>query len=169
MKDKVIHIYYINKIKDLEKVEKEAYSKLVKETHAYVKEHHRYNSKEDYSLAHTKTVFELTAEEMNKLGWIKLAEDSVVLSREEYEILVKTAQGKIGNMKATDFLKACISSGVMVEVVSTEEQVKQAYEKGSKETAEKFANEVKAYIYDNDYLIDVINKTLKQFGVEIKE
>lgn len=66
-------------------------------------------------------------------------QDSVVLSREEHERLVKTAQGKIGNMKATDFLKACISSGVMVEAVSTEEQVKQAYEKGSKETAEKFA------------------------------
>ena len=65
-------------------------------------------------------------------------EDSVVLSREEYERLVKTAQGKIGNMKSTDFLKACISSGVMVEAVSTEEQVKQAYEKGCKETAEKF-------------------------------
>lgn len=51
--------------------------------------------------------------------------DSVVLSRKEYERLVKTAQGKIGNMKSTDFLKACISSGVMVEAVSTEEQVKQ--------------------------------------------
>lgn len=70
-------------------------------------------------------------------------EDSVVLSREEYERLVKTAQGKIGNMKSTDFLKACISSGVMVEAVSTEEQVKQAYEKGCKETAEKFAKGVK--------------------------
>ena len=66
-------------------------------------------------------------------GYRKLPEDSVVLSREEHEILVKTAQGKIGNMKATDFLKACISSGFMVEAVSTKEQVKQAV----KEFAEK--------------------------------
>ena len=70
----------------------------------------------------------------------KTPRNSVVLSREEYERLVKTAQGKIGNMKSTDFLKACISSGVMVEAVSTEEQVKQAYEKGCKEIAEKILN-----------------------------
>lgn len=66
------------------------------------------------------------AEALYNAGYRKLPEDSVVLSREEHEILVKTAQGKIGNMKATDFLKACISSGFMVEAVSTKEQVKQA-------------------------------------------
>lgn len=75
-----------------------------------------------------------TAEALYNAGYRKLPEDSVVLSREEHEILVKTAQGKIGNMKATDFLKACISSGFMVEAVSTKEQVKQAV----KEFAEKF-------------------------------
>lgn len=66
------------------------------------------------------------AEALYNAGYRKLSGDSVVLSREEHEILVKTAQGKIGNMKATDFLKACISSGFMVEAVSTKEQVKQA-------------------------------------------
>lgn len=106
---------------------------------------------------------------MQSKGFRKLPKNSVVLTSEEHKILVKTAQGKIGNMKATDFLKACISSGVMVEAVSTEEQVKQAYEKGSKETAEKFANEIKAYIYENDYLIEQINKIAREFGVEIKE
>lgn len=79
------------------------------------------------------------AEALYNAGYRKLPEDSVVLSREEHEILVKTAQGKIGNMKATDFLKACISSGFMVEAVSTKEQVKQAV----KEFAEKLkANSV---------------------------
>ena len=79
------------------------------------------------------------AEALYNAGYRKIPEGAVVLTREEYECLVKTAQDKIGNMKLNDFLKACISSGVMVEAVSTEEQVKQAYEKGSKETAEKFA------------------------------
>ena len=73
----------------------------------------------------------------------KIPEDSVVLSREEHEILVKTAQGKIGNMKATDFLKACISSGVMVEAVSTKEQVKQAV----KEFASKIKDKAVDFLY----------------------
>lgn len=77
------------------------------------------------------------AEALYNAGYRKLPEDSVVLSREEHEILVKTAQGKIGNMKATDFLKACISSGFMVEAVSTKEQVKQA--------VKEFAERVKAH------------------------
>ena len=73
----------------------------------------------------------------------KIPEDSVVLSREEHEILVKTVQGKIGNMKATDFLKACISSGVMVEAVSTKEQVKQAV----KEFASKIKDKAVDFLY----------------------
>ena len=95
-------------------------------------------------------------------------EDSVVLSREEYERLVKTAQGKIGNMKSTDFLKACISSGVMVEAVSTEEQVKQAYEKGCKETAEKFLQLAYDRCLEKSF-IKKVEELAKQFGVEIKE
>lgn len=101
--------------------------------------------------------------------------DSVVLSRKEYERLVKTAQGKIGNMKSTDFLKACISSGVMVEAVSTEEQVKQAYEKGCKETAEKIFKMLISKLESNQFLsgkriimeVDVENLA-KQFDVEIE-
>lgn len=114
-------------------------------------------------------------------GYRKLPEDSVVLSKEEYERLVKTAQGKIGNMKSTDFLKACISSGVMVEAVSTEEQVKQAYEKGCKETAEKILNELNNLIKNNEdfgrgvfgWKTEEILMLLKIYadkqGVEIKE
>lgn len=103
-------------------------------------------------------------------------EDSVVLSKEEYERLLKTAQGKIGNMKSTDFLKACISSGVMVEAVSTEEQVKQAYKKGCKETAEKIFQMLISKLESNQFLsgkriimeVDVENLA-KQFDVEIEE
>nr|DAD76284.1 MAG TPA: hypothetical protein [Siphoviridae sp. cttDR14] len=83
------------------------------------------------------------AEALYNAGYRNPPEDSVVLSREEHEILVKTAQGKIGNMKATDFLKACISSGVMVEAVSTKEQVKQAV----KEFASKLKDEAVDFLY----------------------
>ena len=61
----------------------------------------------------------IQADEIYNAGYRKLPEDSIVLSREEYEILVKTAQGKISNMKATEFVKACISSGVIAEALST--------------------------------------------------
>lgn len=85
------------------------------------------------------------AEALYNAGYRKPPEDSVVLSREEHEILVKTAQGKIGNMKATDFLKACISSGFMVEAVSTKEQVKQA--------VKEFADKLKAIISEKGTLV----------------
>ena len=87
--------------------------------------------------------FKDIAEAVYAAGYRKPPEDSVVLSREEHEILVKTAQGKIGNMKATDFLKACISSGVMVEAVSTKEQVKQAV----KEFASKIKDKAVDFLY----------------------
>lgn len=108
------------------------------------------------------------ARELYDKNYRKLPKDSVVLSREEYERLVKTAQGKIGNMKSTDFLKACISSGVMVEAVSTEEQVKQAYEKGCKETVEKFLQLAYDRCLDNSF-IKKVEELAKQLGVEIKE
>lgn len=103
------------------------------------------------------------AEALYNAGYRKLPEDSVVLSREEHEILVKTAQGKIGNMKATDFLKACISSGFMVEAVSTKEQVKQA--------VKEFAEKLKNVIHERDYvqgyaeigLIEEIDELLKGY------
>lgn len=94
-------------------------------------------------------------------GYRKLPEDSVVLSREEHEILVKTAQGKIGNMKATDFLKACISSGFMVETVSTKEQVKQA--------VKEFAEKVKEYI-NNKVIADFDDsESVKYYTIDLDE
>lgn len=109
------------------------------------------------------------AEALYNVGYRKLPEDSVVLSREEHEILVKTAQGKIGNMKATDFLKACISSGIMVEAVRTKEQDKQAV----KEFAEKLQKELPCRDYTfngNTYSMIltssvkyVIDKLLKEY------
>lgn len=94
-------------------------------------------------------------------GYRKIPKNSVVLSSEEHEILVKTAQCKIGNMKSTDFLKACISSGVMAEAVSTKEQVKQA--------VKEFAEQVKMAFYAKfDELIpsimaDKIDELLKEY------
>lgn len=71
------------------------------------------------------------AEALYNAGYRKLPEDSVVLSREEHEILVKTAQGKIG-------------SGFMVEAVSTKEQVKQAIK--------EFAEKLKKRMGERDYM-----------------
>mgnify|MGYP007080089465 CR=1 FL=1 len=102
-------------------------------------------------------------EALYNAGYRKLSEDSVVLSRKEHEILVKTAQGKIGNMKATDFLRACISSGFMVEAVSTKEQVNQA--------VKDFAEKLKNIIHERDYiqgyaeigLIEEIDELLEEY------
>lgn len=117
----------------------------------------------------------------------KLPKDSVVLSRENYERLVKTAQGKIANMKVTDFLKACTSIGIMVEAVSKEEQVKQAYEKGGKETADKIFAKIdkelcectivhnggdygwKLQGYERNDLTERLTKIAEQFGTSIEE
>lgn len=95
-------------------------------------------------------------------------QNSVVLSREEHEILVKTAQGKIGNMKATDFIRACISSGVMVEAVSTKEQVRQAV----KEFADKLKIKLFEFFKDNEELdgkISVGPLYVDVIGVEAKD
>ena len=91
------------------------------------------------------------ADFVNDINYIRrYLQSSVVLSKEQYEALVKTAQGKIGNMKATDFLKACIPSGIIIEVTGTKEQIKQ----GCKETAEKFLQ----LAYDR-----CLDETLKEY------
>ena len=90
----------------------------------------------------------------------KLPKDSVVLSKEEHEILVKTAQGQISNMKATDFLKACISSGIMVEVVSTKEQVRQAVKEFAKELKAKTMC-IQEYA-DGTRILETSNKLIDQ-------
>ena len=110
------------------------------------------------------------AEALYNAGYRKPPEDSVVLSREEHEILVKTAQGKIGNMKATDFLKACISSGFMVEAVSTKEQVKQAVKEFAERLKEKahkgaFRDPITYKFIERDYTIteSELNELLKGY------
>lgn len=107
-------------------------------------------------------------------------ECSVVLSKEEFETLVKTAQGEIGKMKTTEFIKACLLSGVAVEAVSEEEQL----QKARKETAMGILKLVdkKLDLYQNGViggsLYDVGYKSAvqeikfsikKQFGVEVEE
>ena len=63
-------------------------------------------------------------------------------------------------MKATDFLKACISSGIMVEAVSTKEQVRQA--------VKEFAEELKAKTMciqeyaDGTRILETSNKLIDQ-------
>ena len=85
------------------------------------------------------------------LGYRKLPEDSVVLSRAKYEMLVACSsyEGVIGKLK-------------------------DEYIRGSKETAEKIFNSIfKLESYDDGwnelYYKDHIIQLAKQFGVEIKE
>lgn len=170
--------------KDLEKVEKETYSKIVKETQAYVKEHHKYNSKEDYSLAHIKTVFELTAEEMIKLGYGKIPEGSVVLSMEKciqankvYSNATLKSWRKedlIEHIRILEYNWASAEKCIDNQVKNFETLLKQA----RKETAEKIFSElykkkiVSMDMRDNvEYLVFMkdILQLAKQFGVEIEE
>ena len=101
-------------------------------------------------------------------GWIKPNKDSVVLSREELEDKV------IITKKEYDKLKYTFNCGYPV--------YKQGLEDGSKETAEKFESELKAFIKvwkmaEDDALsipfyralFTKIGELAKQFGVEIKE
>ena len=125
-------------------------------------------------------------------GYRKLPKDSVVLSREEYEKLKKyeykvqcgvcftqkewfdfinedsirrtsllIESKKQGYEQAhKEMLKDCIESNKVAEQIG--------YEKGSKETAEKFLQ----FVYDrviDKHLIRKFEEFAKQFGVEIKE
>ncbi|MBR5202914.1 MAG: hypothetical protein IKW45_06585 [Clostridia bacterium] len=125
---------------DIKKTEEDVYRAVMAETQTFVKTHHKYNSKVDYSLAHSKTVYELTAEGMVKLGYQKVNEDSVVLKDYEY-------------------LKLCRLAG------DTQMEV----QKARKETAEKIyrmADEIcTGSQNDGDKILAMIKDN---FGVEIK-
>ena len=105
--------------KDLKEIETDVGHTLLNETFSYVKEHKKYNPKNDFSKAHTKTFEELTAEEMIKRGWVKHNEDSVVITREEYELLTN-------DLDKHDY-----------------GEFESGYSQGSKETAEKILNKLK--------------------------
>jgi hypothetical protein len=140
--------------KDLEMVEKEAFSKIAKETQLYVKEHHRYNSKEDYSLAHTKTIYELVAEAFIKLGYTKnkILEGSVVLPEDEvYEFRKDSAEVK--------FLKNKI--------------IEQARKETAKEILQSLLDFVNCEKINQGHSFEKIKKTLikvaKTYDVEVEE
>jgi hypothetical protein len=165
--------------KDIETIEKEEGNKLLNETLSYVKKHHKYNSKEDYSLAHIKTLYELTAEKLYKQGYRKLPEDSVVLSREEYERL-KHYEWRVTSgvcMTQKEWFDFCNEDSNRRTCLRIEER-----EKERKETAERLESELKAFIKvwkmsEDDAmsilfyraLFEKISELAKQFGVEIKE
>lgn len=92
------------------------------------------------------------AEALYNTGYRKLPEDSVVLSREEQEKILKATESRINKLK---------------------EQVKQE----RKETAEKIYLQAKAIVdatkhivQDREYIhIDALKEIIKNCGVEIKE
>lgn len=106
-------------------------------------------------------------------GYRKPLEGSVVLTKEEYETLVKTAHDKIGDMQLNEFIKACLLSGWAVQSVNTEEQVR-------KETAKEILQLVKekSWCYEEDengeawtYSITVteLKELAKGYGVEVED
>ena len=101
--------------KDLKKIEEDINYKVLQETLTYVKKYHKYNSKEDYSLAHIKTVYELTAEEMINQGYCKILEDSVVLTREEYDKLYQKGYDD-GKEFAEKFYKPLVKAETSKEI-----------------------------------------------------
>ena len=162
--------------KDIEQVEKEVYSVIVKETRAYVQEHHKYNSKEDYSLAHIKTVHERTAEDMFNLGYRKLPKDSVVLSKEEINnaeyfyvqdgALIPVEKGR-GKFITNEWYKELLMKMPLAHELAKER----------KETAEKYRKLTEEAINKVPHAPELFkqawreknNELAKQFGVEIKE
>ena len=70
MKDKEKKVEEMAKY--LERIEKEEGHKLVNETFAYVKQHHRYNSLKDFAKAHDKTIYQRTAEALYNAGYRKV-------------------------------------------------------------------------------------------------
>ena len=113
----------------------------------------------------------LFAQELYNAGYRKIDKDSVVLSKEEYKLLTNDLdKGDYGDFERgysqahKEMLKDCIESNKKAEQIG--------YEKGSKETAEKFAILLKAKMPCEEVFKGVwhrIDETAKQFGVEIKE
>ena len=152
---------------DVEKVSNEAYKLITAETQAYVKEHHRYNSKEDYLLAHDKPVNERIAEALYNLGYRKIDKDSVVLNSEQYSNYLITQTNNEFLKEQAEKLKADIERlykniGKFKDIVS-------------KETAEKILKDIMFCIDINDcnknevLILNLCKMLAKQFGVEVEE
>lgn len=169
--------------KDIETIEKEEGHKLLNETLSYVNKHHKYNSKEDYSLAHIKTLYVLTAEKLYKQGY-RNCKDMVVLSREEYEELKGLKPIEINSFDETLTNRIRLleieNNGLREYHNSYLDKLKQE----RKETAEKFYKKVRKLLKKVDIIVDgdeglvgyeesAVDKGLteiaKQFGGEIKE
>ena len=95
---------------------------------------------EDY-LWHSRAI----AEHLEAQGYCKLPEGAVVLTREESE---KTWEKGGSNTHA------------LYQVIS---------ENTRKETAREIICEIKAFIYDNDNLMERLDIIAKQYGVEVEE
>ena len=96
-----------------------------------------------------------TAKQLCALGYQKLPEDSVVISREEYEIYDVVKKGYPNDM-------SCLAEK-LTEISHN------SYKKGSKETAEKIIGLIKTFCPDKKF-VEVITRIISErLGVEIKE
>lgn len=117
-------------------------------------------------------------------GYRKLPKDSVVLSREEYEKKKKHLQNvlELSSFQLENVVKENekLKEQLKDKKLLTEENYNKlchlayfgyddAYEKGSKETAEKIIDLIKTFCPDKKF-IEVITRIISErFGVEIKE
>ena len=123
----------------------------------------RFSNPNDY-----KEVFNDIAEDLTKLNYRKLPEDSVVLSKEEYDKFYESVEATI--------LSNIADGGTSCHWCSEKYQ-KIGYEKGSKETAEKILKEFykraeKFEKFDDCFEYyeireDDFEEVVKQFGVEV--
>ena len=118
----------------------------------------------------------LIAEYLIKNGWVKLREDSIVLSKEKYEEY-KQFQTFLDEYEFENVQD--MEDTLIVCQKLLYERIKRAHNKGSKEAAEKFVNEtikrkqtlMNPYTDDESECVSTywIYKLAKQLGVEIKE
>ena len=99
---------------------------------------------------------EKLATELYQQGYRKLPENAVVLSREEYEQLLK-------GIHTTNYT-AMLYKVHTERIIELEKRLCNSYEQARKETAKKIITIIKDYYGD----ISVIAKITEQFGLEVK-
>lgn len=97
--------------------------------------------------------FKDVAEKFTKLGYRKIPEGAVVLTSEEYEKIYDQAEATV--------LSNIADGGTSCHwCMNKHEEI--GYKQGSKETAEKFAERLKADVSEDDELHEALNYYLKR-------
>lgn len=79
----MIHKQIEDMAREVEEATRLASRIITEETYSYVKANHRYNSKEDFHKAHSKTASELVSEHLYNAGYRRITGDVVKTIAEE--------------------------------------------------------------------------------------